>query len=150
MLIRTSPGNRRRGFSLVEAAIAIAVVSIAAFGSLAYQYLGTKHLKIARAEFTATRIGQMVTEDWKSEGGTVGYDLTTQAVDFIGTYPNYTVTVDGITFYISLATVEAANDPLGYAGKLRRIDVTVRWRSNFDSAAPGADDPILVFTTYSR
>jgi prepilin-type N-terminal cleavage/methylation domain-containing protein len=148
MIITALQGRRRRGFSLVETAIAIAVVSIAAFGTLAYQYLGVKHLKIARAEFAATRIGQLVTEDWKSVGGAFGYDPTMLGFGLVGTYPNYTVTVDGITFSLSLATNIIDTQP--YSGTLRQITTTVRWRNDFSAIAPTANDQILVFTTYSR
>jgi prepilin-type N-terminal cleavage/methylation domain-containing protein len=148
MIIVASQGKRQRGFSLVESAIAIAVVSIAAFGSLSYQYLGAKHLKIARAEFAATRIGQMITEDWKSVGGGFGYDPTMLGFGLTGTWPDYTVTVDGITFSLSLATVVI--DTQTYSGTLRQITTTVRWRSDFGGGATGANDPTLVFTTYSR
>jgi prepilin-type N-terminal cleavage/methylation domain-containing protein len=148
----TLQGRRQRGFSLVETAIAIAVIAIAAFGSLAYQYLAEKHLKIARAEFAATRIGEMVVEDWKSQGGAANYDTTLlpTGFGFNGTYPNYTVAVDGITFHISLASVNLVNPPDFYAGTMYQLSATVRYRYDFGADAPGANDPILFFTTYSR
>jgi prepilin-type N-terminal cleavage/methylation domain-containing protein len=150
MIIIAPQRKRQRGFSLVEVAVAMAIISIAAFGSLAYQYLGEKHLKIARADFTATRVGQMFIEDWKSVGGTFGYKDPTLLLGsgLNGTYPNYTVTVDGTMFSLSLATNSFPSDP--YAGALRQITATVRYRSDFGAGAPGANDPLLVFTTYSR
>jgi prepilin-type N-terminal cleavage/methylation domain-containing protein len=142
--------GRGRGFSLIEAMIAIAVVSIAALGSLAYQYLGAKQLKIARAEFAATRIGQMVIEDWKSAGAVSNYDPAVLGSGFINDAVSggYVVAVDGITFYIAAPLVSSVVDTKPFAGTLRQIIVTVRWRNDFSPGVPTANDPALVFTTY--
>lgn len=149
MIIVDSQGKRRRGFSLVEVAVAMAIISIAAFGSLAYQYLGAKHLKIARDDFTATRVGQMIIEDWKSEGGTTGYNPTTLGFNITGTWPNYVIPVDGITLHITLTLpTNADTDPSGYVPPLLKLIVTVSWQNNGGSGVPPAGSPSLTFTTY--
>ena len=63
-----------QGVTLIEAVVAIAILAIAAVGSLSYQYQAVKHTQIARAQITATRTVQLLLEDWKSTGGSTDYD----------------------------------------------------------------------------
>jgi prepilin-type N-terminal cleavage/methylation domain-containing protein len=160
ILKRAKQTPYRKGLTLLEALIAIVIIAVMALGSLSYQYLGAQHIRIADAQLTATRIGQMVLEDWKSRGAASGYDPTTinTALDaaigagFTQTTGYYVITVDGLTLYIDrpLTATVAANDPAGYAGRLYQIGVTVRWRNDFRADTPTAEDPSLVLTTYSK
>ena len=61
--------RNNRGMTLSEVMIAVAVVIVAALGTLCYEYLCIDHVRYARAELIATRIGQLLIEDWKSTGG---------------------------------------------------------------------------------
>ncbi len=139
-----------RGLTLVETAIALAVVSISTLGSLAYQYHAARQIRIAQAELAATRIGQLLVEDWKSTGGADNYDPLALDIGFaadpIG--GSYIITVDRVKMYVWLVNVDV---DMSFGGTLRQITVTIRWRGNFDDQAPvpGAD-PLVVFTTYVR
>jgi type II secretory pathway pseudopilin PulG len=144
---------KREGFTLVEAMVATSVIVIAAIGSLAYQYFGVKHIRIANAELAATRIGQLLIEDWKSTGGSTEYDPMTLGMDFAapeaGELGAYTITVDGLKMYVFLEYENVAVDD--FAGvTLREITVTIRWRSDFAPGGIEDDGPGVVLTSYVR
>ena len=60
--------------TLLEVAVAIAVLAIASIGAINYQYHATRQGLVARSEITATRVAQLLLEDWKSRGGDETYD----------------------------------------------------------------------------
>jgi len=72
---------------LLELMIALAVIGVAALGGLSYQYHATKHAKVAQAQITATRMVQMLLEDWKSTGGSTDYDPESLGMGISATYP---------------------------------------------------------------
>jgi type II secretory pathway pseudopilin PulG len=142
---------KRSGLTLIEAILAMAVLAIATLGSLAYAFHGAKQIKIAHAEMAAARTGQLLLEDWKSTGGDDAYDPTTIQMGFLaGTPGNFTTTVDGIKFYITLSPPTQVDEDLFSGVKLYEITVTVRWRNDFSAGAVGPGDPIATFTTYVR
>ncbi len=63
-----------RGFTLIEAMIAIVVLAVGAAGFLSFQYHGARHTQIAQAQLSATRIARLVLEDWKSTGASAQYN----------------------------------------------------------------------------
>ncbi|HSV27165.1 MAG TPA: hypothetical protein VLH60_04660 [Sedimentisphaerales bacterium] len=135
---------------MIETAIALAVISVATAGSLAYQYHAARHIRIAHAELAATRIGQLLVEDWKSRGGESNYDPVALNIGFsaVPMADHYIITVDRVRFHVWLVNVD---ETMHFGGTLRRITVTIRWRGNFDAALPDPlTDPLLVFTTYVR
>jgi hypothetical protein len=147
--------HSKKGVGIVEALVAALMVSVLALGGLSYQYLGAKHFRIAHAELTATRAGQLLIEDWKGSGANnpANYDATALGVGFLtpigGEHCDYIITVDGVKMYMSLAynDVEVDED----AGiTLRQISDTIKWRNDGNPAEPGANDPSLVLTTYVR
>lgn len=151
-----------RGLTLIETAVAIAVIAIAALGSLSYQYYGAEHVRIAQADLTATRIGQLLLEDWKSTGlstydpTTINTALdTTLGIGFTNTTSYYVIKVDGITLSIdkpltrTVAPIGNNPDPSGYAGTVYQRSVTVRWRNDFGAGDPLVNGRSLVFTTYA-
>lgn len=144
-----------KGLSLIEALVAMAMVAILGLGGLSYQYFGAKHFKIAHAELTATRAGQLLLEDWKANGAIdiINYDATELGVGFIkpdvSDNSYYTIKIDGISLHLTLsyADVEADED----AGvTLRQINVKVQWRSDYGSGSVSADDPSITLSTYAR
>ena len=141
--------------TLVEALIAATVVAILALGALVYQYLGASQFRIAHAELTATRTGQMLIEDWKGSGvpDIVNYDATTLGMGFEKPYPGdnsyYTIKVDGIRMYVTLTYGDVDVDAFANV-TLRQISVKIQWRKDFGSGAVGADDPSILLTTYAR
>jgi prepilin-type N-terminal cleavage/methylation domain-containing protein len=143
----------RGGVTLIEVMLALAVVVIAALGSLCYEYLCVDHVRYARAEMTATRIAQLLIEDWKSTGGADDYDPQDLNMGF--TLPpevgmgNFMTVVDGIPLYISMDQGEVEKDT--FAGiKLNRITVAVKWRKDFTSGPVTDSDPSITFNTYVR
>jgi type II secretory pathway pseudopilin PulG len=153
------PNDGRRikaGYTLVEIMTAVAVSIIVALGTLNYQYYGVRHDRMAQAQLAATRLGQLVLEDWKSTGGDPDYDPTTLGLGFTAIGPGETgncfITLDGQTFYILLVQ---SNPPAPYqdtvAGvTLSQIRVITRWRTDFTRGATVASDPTITLTTYVR
>ena len=64
------------GLTLVEVMLSVAIITIAAVGSLGYQYHAAKHSYIARIQIVGSRTAQLLVEDWKSKGGSTSYDPT--------------------------------------------------------------------------
>jgi type II secretory pathway pseudopilin PulG len=141
--------------TLVEALIAAAVVAVLALGALTYQYLGATHFRIAHAELTATRAGQLLIEDWKGSGAPdiVNYDASTLGMGFEKPDPSdnsyYTITVDGIKMYVTLSYSDVDVDEFANI-TLRQISAKLQWRKDFGSGAVDADDPSIFLTTYAR
>jgi type II secretory pathway pseudopilin PulG len=140
------------GMTLVEVMIAVAVVIIAALGTMCYEYLCIDHVRIARAELTATRIGQLLIEDWKSDGGSLDYNPEDLHMGFSlpDDLPTNCVTVvDGLPLHISMTHSKVDTDP--FTGtELSEISVVVSWKRYFGSGAPADDDPRVALTTYVR
>lgn len=144
-----------KGVTLIEGLLAMAIVSILCLGGFSYQYFGAKHFKIAHAELTATRAGQLIIEDWKANGAIdfVNYDAEKLGVGFIKPDPAnnsyYTISIDGIKLHLTLSFNDVQVD--NKAGvTLRQIDVKVQWRSDYGSGGISAGDPSITLSTYAR
>ena len=59
--------------TLIEVLVATVVVSVAATGVLSFGYHGAMQRRMARAHAGAVRIGHLLLEDWKANGGSVFY-----------------------------------------------------------------------------
>ena len=141
------------GFSIVEAMAAASIVVIIAVGSLGYQYYSVRHSRTSQAQIMATRIAQLLIEDWKSTNADDTYNPTTLGLGFLSTSPGdygqYLITLHNQTFYSQLNAIDIAEDTV--AGiKLRQINVTIRWRRDFCHGAINASDPTISLTTYVR
>jgi hypothetical protein len=77
---RTFITARRAKFAhaatLIEAAVAMAVLTLAMLGAMSYEFHANKDSQIAHAQTAATRIAQLLLEDWKSTGGSDEYNPT--------------------------------------------------------------------------
>ena len=139
--------------TLVEVMLAVTIIVIAALGTLCYEYLCADHVRFARAQLAATRIGQLLLEDWKSAGGADNYNPEDLQMGFslpaelpAGTYMT---TVDGLPLYITMNYDDVATDD--FAGvTLRKIAVVVRWKNDTGRGVVTEDDPRVVLTTYVR
>jgi hypothetical protein len=145
--------NKRNGFTITEAAMAVAVIVIAALGTLCYEYLCIDHVRIARAQLAATRVGQLLIEDWKSTGGgeyspedlNMGFVLPPDAEA-----GEFMTTIDGMRFFITMDSSEA-EPPDTFSGTiLRELDVTIQWKHDFSNGTPTDSDPAVVLSTYVR
>jgi len=143
----------RNGMTLVEVMLAVAVIIIAALGTLCYEYLCIDHIRLARAELTAARVGQLLIEDWKSEGGAADYDPQDLNMGF--TLPPdlppgaFLTTIDGLPLHITMSHLDVATDP-GAGVTLRQISVVVRWRNDLGAGELSDSDPSVNLITYVR
>ena len=139
--------------TLVEVMLAVTIIVVAALGTLCYEYLCADHVRFARAQLAATRIGQLLLEDWKSAGGADNYNPEDLQMGFslpaelpAGTYMT---TVDNLPLYITMDYEDVATDD--FAGvTLRKIAVVVRWKNDTGRGVVTEDDPSVVLTTYVR
>ncbi len=65
--------RRTCGISLIEVMIAMVVMCVASMGVLSYEYHGARQMRVARAKASAVRIGYLLLEEWKANGGSVHY-----------------------------------------------------------------------------
>jgi prepilin-type N-terminal cleavage/methylation domain-containing protein len=147
------------GFTLVEVMVAVSITVVVALGTLCYQYYGVKHSRASQAQITATRIGQLLLEDWKSTGGDPDYDPLTLGLGFASLVPpnpgHYLITLDNQTFYITRTGSNAVTapdpNPDTVAGVLLlQLRVTVKWRKDYGPGTTTSEDPEIVLTTYVR
>jgi len=142
-----------KGVTLIEGLVAIAMVAILGLGGLSYQYFGAKHFHIAHQELTATRAGQLIIEDWKSNGAIdiVNYDATQLGVGFEKPDPGdnsyYTITIDNVNLHLTLSYADVeVDDDAGVT--LRQINVKVQWETSAGGLTQ--DDPSITLSTYAR
>ena len=133
--------------TLIELMITVVILVIAALGALGYQYHAVRHVQIARAQMVATRITQMLLEDWKSTGGSPAYNPTVLGLGISGSGGIYYITQDNITMRVTLSSAEVVEGVTTLP--LRQITVTVQWSKNFGGTI-GDSDPSLQYTTYVR
>jgi prepilin-type N-terminal cleavage/methylation domain-containing protein len=152
-IARTGRALHTRGMTLIEVMLAVAIVIIAALGTLCYEYFCMHHIQFARAQVAATRIGQLLLEDWKSTGGSADYDPEELDMGIGATsgtvWGDYMTVIDDRPLFIAMNHSDIDNDD--FAGvTLRRIDVSVRWRKDLGNGSPGAEDPAVNLSTYVR
>jgi Tfp pilus assembly protein PilV len=152
--------SRLDGFTIIEAVIAIAVLGIAAIGALAYQYHGAQQIRVAQCQFAATRVGQLLLEDWKATGADPAYNPANLNIGFVASNKTSfgngaavftgTTTVDGITLEarLSLSNVTVEWVPKAGTGTLEQIKAEMRYAT--DGSVPTAGDPTVTFTTFVR
>jgi hypothetical protein len=152
--IYTRQISSRRAMTIVEVMVAVTFVIIAALGTLCYEYLCVDHVRIARAEMTATRLGQLLIEDWKSTGGDSDYNPEDLNMGFElpdGLPTNCVTVVDGLPFHISMTQEAVPGGSDEFAGiKLSELNVVVSWKKNFGNGAIEDDDPRVILATYVR
>ncbi|MGD0595999.1 MAG: prepilin-type N-terminal cleavage/methylation domain-containing protein [Sedimentisphaerales bacterium] len=149
--------SQRDGLTIVEVMASVAIITIVALGTLSFQYYSVKNSRTSEAQVTATRLGQLLLEDWKSTGGDPTYDANALGLGFVASTPpatgSYNITLDNQTFYIQMAQqlVPIANNPDPVAGvTLQELSVTVSWRKDFGNGTVSDSDPTLTFTTFVR
>jgi len=160
------------GFTLIEIMISMAVIAVAALGTLGYQYHAVKQSRIANAQIAATKIAQLVLEDWKSTGAGADYDPTALQLDFttsntaaddfgfgddLGAAAQdavYDIAVDGFPMQLILKYRDVATDSVAQI-TLRQITVIVKFTDdagadNLASTSLQFYNPGIVLTTYAR
>ena len=158
---------------MIEALIAMALLAIIALGAMSYQYFAALHARIARAQIAATRIAQLLLEDWKSTGGSREYDPFELKLGFSSKLPVpshwsegqggglgaplhdgvYAITVDDLPMMAMLKWQDVAYDQDGKA-TLRQLAVIVNFGtpSSLQADATGwpGNIPPVIMTTYVR
>lgn len=165
---RTKERPSLTGFTLLELMITIAVIAVAAIGALDYQYCAVKHSRIAKAQVAATRTVQLLLEDWKSTGGSSGYNPLTLGLGFssatiptgftmgqsLGTILNnttYAITINNIPIQIILGYSDIDHDSVAET-TLRQLTAMARWQQGYVLVSGGGtlcSSPVIL-TTYVR
>lgn len=166
-------GKRKfaRAVTLTEVMAAIAILIISSTGALSYQYYSAKDAKKARAQIVATRVAQLLLEDWKSTGGSKEYNPQTLGLGFTSAlevpahYSNgagvglgsplhdsvHEIDIDDITLVVMLTWADVAEDEVSGV-ILRQLDITVTedeaWKGNNEKKLAELNPVIL--TTYVR
>jgi Tfp pilus assembly protein PilV len=141
----------RSGVTLAEVAVAIAVLAVASIGAINYQYHATRQGLIARSEITATRVAQLLLEDWKSRGGDETYNPVDLGLGFTAMQAAnwYRIKVDNLPMSMNLQWKDVEND--ASAGvTLRELRVEFRWRVDRTDGAIRTLDPEYIMTTLVR
>jgi prepilin-type N-terminal cleavage/methylation domain-containing protein len=157
------------GTTLVEVIIAMAILGIAAVGALGYQYYANMQARVAHAQITATRIGLLLLEDWKSTGGSGEYDPTTLEFGFESIFipgyfsqgqgqgvgaplrnEAYAITVDNVPLTMVLKWQDIQTDDTAQM-TLRQLSAVVRFDEPEDvSGSLTLYNPAIILTTYVR
>ena len=145
--------NNLGGFTFGEVMIAVVLTAVMALGTMSYQYYSVKDSGKAQAQISATRVGQLLLEDWKSVNGDQDYDPESLQLGFsttlAGEFGDYKITLGNQTFYVKLQFTDVDQD--SQAGvTLREINVTVKWRIDYGQGSVSATDPVISLTTYVR
>ena len=140
-----------RAFSLIEVVITIGILSVMALGAMSYQYYAIRQVKRAGVKMAATRLGMLVLENWRMQGGGEYYDPTIldQTAWKVPNREIYVFTVEGTTFYLEMS----ASDIQSYEETgvtLRELSVSTTWRNDSAEGLPRDDDPVSTFTTMVR
>lgn len=167
--IRTRSAKFAQAASLIEAAVAMAVLTLAMLGAMSYEFHAKKDTQIAYAQTSATRIAQLLLEDWKSTGGSDEYNPTFLDLGFSSAlsipagfsydkslgYPLndavYSIKINDIPMMVMLAWKEIAYDKTAEI-QLRQLAAIVqcreasgesdfRWLENIES---------VTLVTYAR
>ena len=139
------------GVTLLEVSVAIAVLAVASIGAINYQYHATRQGLLARSEITATRVAQLLLDDWKSRGGDETYDPEDLGLGFAAMQAAnwYRITVDNLPMAVYLQWTDVEQD-VAAGVTLRELRVEFRWRVDRTDGAIRDIDPEYVMTTLVR
>lgn len=144
--------QQRRGFTLTEVVVTIAILSVVSLGVINYQFHAIRRTKLANSKMAAARIGLLILENWKNVGGSSSFDPTTLDIGIIDIEEGddmYQLIVDNVPFYFNFSSQEIdANATTGVT--LCQLQVSVQWRSDGQQQLPISSDPSSTFYTYVR
>lgn len=141
----------RRGYTLVELLIAMLVLAVAATGTMAYAIYAQRLAMRSQSELTAARIGRLILDNWKKNGGDPAFDLTALQMGFVK-QPNssiYKITINQLPMTIELNSQLLENDTQAMVS-LRQIEAKIRWRLDRKDDALRPIDPTYTIATYVR
>lgn len=140
----------RPGFTLAEVAITILIMAIVSLGVMHFQFHAVKDAKMARTKISATRLGSLILENWKTWGGSEQYDPTD--LDFGINWEGenrYSFIVDDVPFYMDLKAQDIDTNHKTEV-TLRQLEVSIQWRSDYEQGLPDNSDPGFTLYTYVR
>ena len=159
--------NRNSGFTFIEVMISMLVVMVIGIGVVSYMYACIWNAKRADVRITATRLGQMLLDSWKTNGPVVDgiWDVdafdpsnadfdsflpnsigtTTEGINGIGSElrgTRYEITIDGAHYFITLSYRQ--DFPNFYL-----LNACVAWSRNLRSVSLESDPHRVWLTSYS-
>jgi len=159
--------HHNKGLTLIEVMLSMLVILVIAIGVVSYMYGCAWNARRADVQITATRIGQLLLDSWKTTGPVVGgiwaveaFDPTdpgfhSTLLDDVGTTGDgipgvgtelrgtrYEITVDGAHYFITLSYREDSPN-------FSLLNACVAWNPNFSSATLGSDPQRVWLTSYS-
>jgi len=139
------------GMTLIELMVALLLLSVASVAALYYQYHAVKQAKRAEAEVTVTRTARLLIENWKNRGGDEFFEPTQLETGFtkIPSTDQYKATINDFPMTARLQWQDLEYDAVAGV-TLRRIQVSIRWRSDFREGTIRTEDPEFIMTTYVR
>jgi len=159
--------------TLVEVMAAMVVLVISSIGALSYQYYAARDAQIARSQIIATRVTQLLLEDWKSTGGSSEYNPKALGLGFSSPLPIpshfsqdagrslgsplrdavYDIVVDDVPMMAMLTWSDVAQDDISQV-ILRQLNVTVMFGSSQQDTTERKSGPEnlspIILTTYVR
>ena len=141
------------GLSLIEVMLSMLVLSIASLGMMSYHREAGRQTYWARAQLSATRIAQLLLEDWKANGASLAYNPQDLELDFVNINESsdnrgnilkkYQTTIDNLRLHISMIR------PINIIMNPFPINVVVQWSKDGGSEIQ-PDSPSVVLSTLAR
>ena len=156
---------RRRGLTLVEVAVSIAIVSAVVLAAMMARYASVRQARRADAYNGAGRLALLLLEGWRSYATPTDY---TPVINFGPSSPvhlaietsaagpslptgftqlgRYRVQMDNVNFYVTLSyyvnpTVTVPRTP-------SKLHAAVAFRNDFQQGTLASSDPVVRLTTY--
>ncbi len=159
--------HHNNGLTLIEVMLSMLVILVIAIGVISYMYACAWNTRRADVQITATRLGQLLLESWKTTGPVVEgiWDVeafdptdsdfdsilpddigkTAQGIPGIGNElggTRFEVTIDGAHYFITLSYRQ--DSPNFYL-----LNACVAWNPKFNSATLGSDPQQVWLSSYS-
>ena len=163
----------KKGISLVEVAMSIAIIDILIVGTISYRYHSALLARRTDAKITASRVALLILEDWSGKAGPYNYDPVSQfdsgfapSGDFSNewqifpnangpskpsgfidldtkSYPDYRIIINRVNYYVKLSYKDEVDKP-------RILNVTVGWRTDYENGALDSSSQTVSLTGYAH
>ena len=148
----------RRGFSIVEAIVAMLVVAIAVIGTISLRYQSSMDAKRAEVAMPASRLALMMVETWRGVAGSETFDPVTSLSSEISieaaagpAEPNgftllgtYKAQLNSVEYYTGLSYKDIN-------ASLRALNVQIEWeQKGAEQATANESDKSFALTVYAE
>lgn len=139
------------GFTLIELVIALLVLAVAATGTMGYAVYAQRLASRSQSELTAARLGRLILDNWKKNGGDPAFDLTALQMGFTKQPASsvYKIMVNQLPMTVELTSTLLENDTQAMVS-LRQIEAKIRWRLDRKDDVLRPFDPTYTIATYVR